>query len=1095
MRSRTAAAAIAAFALTTTAAAQQVSSNWYRNPAISPDGRTVVFTHAGDLYSVPVGGGRAIPLTLTDAHEDFPVWSPDGETLAFASDRAGSMDIYTMQAAGGDATRLTYHSAADVPTDFAPDGSAVLFQSARLDHVNSVYFPSGVLNEVYLVPLTGGTPEQVLTNAAVNARYSADGTQIIYEDRKGYEDPLRKHHTSSIARDIWVYDIATREHTQLTTHENEDRNPHLTSDGDVYFLSERDGDSNIYRMDPEPDAPARRLTEFEHHPVRELSISDNGRLAFSWHGDIYTMRGRGRPDLIEIELAIDTGAGTMQTENETRGANDFAVSPNGKEIAFTLRGDIFVTSVDFGTTRRITATPEQERTPSFHPEGRRLAYAGERDGSWNIYEASLTDDDELYFFSATAIEEEPLVATEFEEFQPGYSPDGEKLAYVYRRDAVNVLDLESGRSVTALGADEFYSYADGDHWYHWAPDSNWLAVHYYDASLGFYADVGLVKADGSGELVNLSLSGYDDSTPRFSMNGNAIVWSSGRFGERSHGSWGGERDVLGVFLNQDAWDRFRLSKEEYELQKELDEKTEEDEEGESDEDSDGEEGDDDGDSSDEDQEDKADPIELDIDGLDIRRSRMTIHSSSLGDFYLTNDGDKLFYLAAFEGGQDLWLRDFREGSTKILAKLGGGGASFQMSPDESAIFLLSGGGLAKVDPSTGERKPISFSAEIDADHHAERAYFLDHVWRQTKKKFYDPGMHGVDWAFYREQYEPKLGGVHTDRDFAEVLSEMLGELNASHTGGFYRGGGDSNTATAALGVFFDDSYNGPGFRIAEIMHNSPLDRAELDVEVGDVIFAIDGVELGEGVNYFHQLENKSGKRTRLTIRRGRDDTDVVVKPISLGAENQLRYERWITTRRDLVEELSGGRLGYAHVRGMNDASFRAFYQDVMGRHYDKEAIIVDTRFNGGGWLHDDLVTFLTGTQYVTIYPRSDASPTTSYVGDSAKRWNKPSIVVMSESNYSDAHFFPWAYTEVGAGETVGMPVPGTATAVWWETLHTGTITFGIPQVGTKGAAGTYLENDQLEPTHKVALPPEAASTGRDTQIEAAVRVLLNQLDS
>ena len=237
-----------------------------------------------------------------------------------------------------------------------------------------------------------------------------------------------------------------------------------------------------------------------------------------------------------------------------------------------------------------------------------------------------------------------------------------------------------------------------------------------------------------------------------------------------------------------------------------------------------------------------------------------------------------------------------------------------------------------------------------------------------------------------------------------------------------------------------------------------------------------------------------GDRVRLSVdHQNGESHEHVVKPISLGAESGLLYDRWIDQRDAIVKEASNGRIGYAHVRGMNDSSFRAFYEKVMGEDYETEALIVDTRFNGGGWLHDDLATFLTGKTYVELYPRNDLAPGKKYHGDPSTRWVKPSCVVMSESNYSDAHFFPWVYTELEIGPTIGMPVPGTATAVWWETLFTGDLIFGIPQVGTKGAGGYYLENTELQPTYEVPLPPEDAAAGTDTQLLKAVEVMLEKV--
>lgn len=1074
-------------------AVAQVSSDWFRHPAVSPDGSTIIFSHAGDLYTVPVAGGRAIPLTVHQAYETRPVWSRDGQTIAFASDRYGNFDIFVMPATGGEATRLTFHEADDLPSDFTADGGAIIFESSRLDDVDSSLHPSGILAELYSVPVAGGTPDMLLTTPAINARYADAGARILYEDRKGYEDEHRKHHTSSVARDIWIYNPATGEHTQLTTHAAEDRDPVMAPDGMVYFLSERAGDFNLFRMRPGDENSAEQITFFEDHPVRHLSRADDGTTVFSWHGDIYAMAPGGGAERIDIEIAVDTAGDEARLASESRGAGDFAVSPSGKEIAFIVRGEVFVTSVDFATTKRITDTPEQERSVDFAPDGRTIVYAGERDGSWNLYAATIADDDEQYFFSATKIDEKPLVATDADEFQPLYSPDGTKVAYLHNRSTLKVLDVASGDTVTALPGTAYYSYSDGDYTFAWAPDSQWLTIHYYARGRAFVNEIGVVRADGSQtEATNITNSGYDDSNPQFAMAGGAILFASDRYGERSHGSWGSESDVIGAFLTQDALDKFTLSKEEYELKKEREEKAEKDKK----KDEEKKEGDDGEDAGDADKDDAVEPIEIDLDGLETRFRRLTINSSALGDFAMTPDGDKLFYLAQFEDGYDLWVHDFREESTKILKKLGAGGASMELSEDGKTIFLASRGGLSKIDAASGEQKNIAFYAQMTIDGAGERAYLFDHVWRQVQQKWYDRNLHGVDWDFYRAQYEPKLAGVRNNRDFAILLSEMLGELNGSHTGARYRPSPPEGAArTASLGVFFDRDFEGPGFRIAEIIEGGPLDKAELDIEAGMTIVAIDGVRLDATTNLYAQINNKAGDRVRLTLAGADGEFDQVVQPVSLGAEGQLLYERWVRARRDLVEELSDGRLAYMHVRGMNDAAYRDFYGEVLGRHFDKEALIVDTRFNGGGWLHDDLATFLTGTRYVDLHPRDDESPDVFYHGDSSWRWTKPSAVVMSEGNYSDAHFFPWVYTQLEIGPTIGMPVPGTATAVWWEGLHTGDIVFGIPQVGTKGMDGTYLENQQLEPTVKVTLPPEAVAEGRDTQLEAAVRVLLEQLDS
>lgn len=1101
--------------------AADVTGNWFRNPALSPDGTTIVFTHAGDLYAVPIEGGRAIPLTLHEADDTAPVWSRDGRLIAFASDRNGNYDVYVMPAEGGPATRLTFHSADDIPSAFTPDGTGVIFSSSRLGDAGSALFPAGPLSQLYTVDLAGGTPVMMLTTPALRARYDRAGTRLVYEDRKGFENEFRKHHQSSVARDVWVYDTRAGVHSRLTDFAGEDRDAHFSADGArIYFLSEREGDSNVFVM-PAAGGVARRLTSFEHHPVRDLSVAADDRIVFSWHGDLYRLTPRG-PELIPITIAVDGRGLEPARRTERGGATEFAVSPNGKEVAFVLRGEVFVTSTEFGTTRRITTTPEQERSVSFSPDGRTLLYAGEREGSWNLYEAKLADEDELYFFSATKFDERALLATSADEFQPAYSPDGKKVAYLHNRHTLKVLDIESGESVTALDGTWFYSYSDGDHWFRWSPEGEWLAVHYYDRNRIWAGEIGLVRADGSSDRpVNISNSGYDDNAPAWGMDGGVIFWSTDRYGNKAHGSWGGHLDIAAAFLTQDAFDRFRMSKEEYQLNKELDEKKKEREKNEKEEtekkakengdtppadesDDSAEPSDDDAAkvdaASDEAEDEKPEPLKFESEGLEARTVRLTRHASDLAGAELSPDGKKLYYLAKFEKGYDLWEQDYHEGSTKILAKLGAGSASMTMDKKGENLFVLADGTLSKIALPSGERKGIAFAAELIADAHAERRHMFEHVRRQVQDKFYREDLHGVDWAFYRAQYEPKLPGIHHNRQMTELLSELLGELNASHTGAYYRVPGRPGAAsTAALGAFLEPVHD--GMKIVEIMDRSPLAKAALGVEPGMTITHVDGVEITPTTNFNALLDAKAGVRVRLTLAPVRapggdadgEPIDRVVMPISLGEESQLRYERWVRQRRAIVDELSGGRLGYAHVRSMNDSSFRDFYAEVMGRSFDRKALIVDTRFNGGGWLHDDLVTFLSGQNYVNLYPRNDEDPRRQWAGDPYRRWDRPSIVVMSEGNYSDAHFFPWAYKELGIGETVGMPVPGTATAVWWETLHTGDIVFGIPQVGTKGVGGDYLENQQLEPDHEARITPEDAAAGRDTQLEKAVEVLLRGL--
>lgn len=1052
-----------------------VNSDWYRHSAISPDGNTILFGYKGDIYSVSSEGGAARPLTIHSAWDGCPVWSHDGKHIAFSSDRHGSLDVFVMPAEGGPATRLTHHSTDDTPSDFSPDDSSVLFASARTEGATSSIFPTSRLAELYEVSTTGGTPRMVTTVPASEARYSEDGKQILYRDEKAYEIDLRKHDTSAFARDVWRFDLESGSHTQLTDFQGGDHNPVWNRNGGVYYLSE-DGQNNfnVWRMDAD-GKNKKQISEFDTHPVRNLSISNEGMLAFTQHGSIYTQSAGKEPKRLELSFSTDTQSNSYVTTQLQSGITEFAVSPNGKEIALVARGEIFVTSRDFRTTRRITNTPEQERSISFHKDGRTLLFAGERGGKWKLYEATIGDEDEKYFFAATKIDEEEIYSAETESFQPVYSPNGEKVAFLSGRDEIQVLDRESGETNVALGKEHNYSYTDGDISFAWSADSQWLIADYAARDRLFVPNIGIFPADGSAQPIDISHSGYQDSSPLWSRSGDVVYWASSRFGQRDHGSWGREFDVMATFLTQDAYDKFTLGKEQFELAKEL--KSENDEK------------DSDKDASDDSK--GAKPIEIQWDNLDDRTIRLTGNSASIQQAYLTKDGSKLYYVAGSSTGTELLVRDFREDSTNRVTKLGGGG--FEISQDEKTIFVMAGGSLSYSPLGDSYKpKPVSYDAVMELKPDAERDFMFEHAWRQIKDKFYNPNFHGIDWDAMKVAYQAKLPSIGNNRDFAHLMAEMTGELNASHIGVSYRPrSARGSDRTASLGVIFDMTDTSGPLTIVEVLDKSPLSKAKSRIKAGMKLTAIDGVTLDANSNFASLLNNKAGKRVRLSINR-EDGTrfEEVMMPISTGAEGQLMYERWVKNRRKLVEELSGGRLGYVHVRGMNDASFRVVYSEVLGQNFDKEAIVIDTRWNGGGWLHNDLAKLFMGKEYVTMHVRGR-----EYRGDSLDQWNKPSILVMGEGNYSDAHAFPFTYDALDIGEMVGMPVPGTMTAVWWETTLSGDVRFGVPQVGMKNKQGEYLENNQTEPEHLVKNDPESSAAGEDKQIAKAVEVMLQQLDA
>ena len=1059
---------------------------WLRYPAISPDGQKILFEYKGDIWVVPASGGNAMPMTLSESYESNPVWSHDGKSIAFASDRYGNFDVFVMPATGGEAKRLTYHSAREVPSSFTADDSAVLFAAARQDAPANAQFPTGGMTELYSVPVAGGRVSQVLTSPANDATVSSKGDKIIFHDYKGYESDWRKHHTSAVTRDIWVYDVPSKKYTQLISWKGEDRNPVFDSnDNDFYYLSEQSGSFNVWKSSlARPDKSAQ-ITKLAKHPVRFLTRAKNGTMAFSYDGELYTVKAGGEPAKVRVGIATDGREAIEKIVPVNGGMTEATLSPNGKEFAFVFRGEIFVSSLDGKMVKRITNTPWQERSVSFSPDGRSLVYAAEKDNNWNIYTISLARKEEPYFYASTTNKQEAIVATPAEEFQPLFSPDGKQVAYLEDRDTIKVYDIASKLSHVVLPSDKNYSYADGDQYFEWSPDSKWLLVSYGLEGRIFTPEVGLVAADGKTEVHNLTQSGYDDISPKFAMDGKMIVWGSTREGSFAQGGGPTSLDVFGMYLTKETFDRSKLSKEELALAKDIEEREKKD--------------------ADEKAKAggpsaspspsptptpaKSKDIKIDWDGITDRKNRLTVNTSGISDWVLSKDGEKLFYLTNFEKGNDLWVTETRTKDTKVFNKLGANRASMELSADGKFLFVLADGKAMKIDVESAKVEPASVNTEMVLNYSAEKAYIFDHSWRQFKEKLIFPDLQKVDWDYYHTAYRRFLPYINNNYDFAEMMSEMLGEMNVSHTGAYYNANFPNTDATASLGVLYDYAYTGDGVKIAEVIQGGPVDLAASSIKAGNIIEAIDGEKIDASSDFFKLLNRRAGKFMLLSVFDSATNRrwDETVKPINRGEEGELLYKRWVRQRRAEVDRLSGGKIGYVHVRSNNDASMRTVFEEALGLNLGKEAIIVDTRFNGGGNIHEQLSDFLSGKKYFDVVPHG------KYVGyQPGDKWIKPSIVLIGESNYSDAHLFPLAYKAKGLGKLLGMPVPGTGTFVWWENQIDPSIRFGIPMGCWRTLDGKCAENVQTEPDIMVRNEPDILASGRDQQIEAAVAELMKK---
>jgi tricorn protease len=1131
--------------------AEQSRVGYPRMPSLSPDGSTIVFTWAGDLWAVGSEGGIASRLTTHPADDLRSAFSPDGSTLVFESERDGSRNLYAMPVSsengrmvGGAVRRLTLSDRSLSLSGFDAQGDAVLV------HANlkpSMY--RGV--NMWTVPLDGGPIEPLTDAFGLMPRMTADGSRVLFTrqrdlwDRPAYQGPA--------AGDVWAMDTNTGRFTQLTSFDGNDANGFGLPDGSTIYVSSRHGQNNVWRMPAgrtDADGP-RRLTNFapqegEHtigHGVLDLNVSHDGSTAaFLVWDRLYTLdltARDARPQAVEIYASGDSQ--TLDTRQETldRQVDEAALSPDGKTLAVVARGEVFIRSTEEDRpTRRVTFTSGREQDIAWSPDNQYLYFSSDEDGEFAIYRATVSlsredlrpqdaeaeaepeadeaeapeaedpaegepaeeneeevqdeqnegepqeeakEDDEAEkedavdhgkrWAEALRFEVSPFIESDERTVRPMPSPDGYRLLYLRERGDLWLRDLASGEDRLV-----FESWNEPD--VQWASDSRHIV--YEVADLDFNADVWLLDLEAQdADPINITRHPDIDTAPRLSHDGKVMVFLSDRAGE----NW--SYDAYAVLL-----DRSLEGKTDYELAEYFKEAAKAvAKKGKID-------------TPDFGTPAERTPLEFDAESAWQRVRRLT-SLSGVGNLALTPGGERVLFTSDIDGSTSLFSVDYKGEDRKTVQS--GGVSQVRVTPDGSKALFIRSGQATTAKPAGGGSETLGINATVRIDVAAEQAQKFRDAANMLGREFYHPTLKGLDWEGLTERYLELARVTRTPDEFHQVATLLMGELNGSHLG---IGGGTQlydapSIRTGYLGI--DAKPVDGGYEVTYVLPEGPAWRDASRLHVGDVITAINGKPLSpEGgqpaMDLSEAMAGTAGEETLLDVRPAdpAGPRYVLIVPTSSGGESNLRYEDGVRQRRARVEELSDGRVGYLHIRGMNEPSLRDFERDLFAAANGKDGLLIDVRDNGGGWTTDVLLSSLTAPRHAYTIPRGakpDDVPQDAYPRDRRLiyGYSRPIAVLCNENSYSNAEIFSHAIKTTGRGPLVGQQTYGAVISTGSYRLIDGT-TVRRPFRGWYLPDGTDMENNGAMPDVLVKVEPGNEVEGVDPQLEAAVRAVMEDLE-
>lgn len=1061
-----------------------------RYPSYS-NGR-IAFTYLGDIWVADENGQNIQRLTVNKARDAYPRFSPDGKWIAFSSDRNGNLDVYIIPASGGTPRQLTHHSADDTVLGWTPDGSGVLFSSQRGEDFMGL---------LYVVSVNGGMPWRAGPDMGNAASYSPDGNRIAYNP-KG-QVYWRKYYRGAYATDVWIEDVATKKFSQLTDFDGLDSWPMWGRDGNIYFVSDRDGGglTNIWR-ESDGGGKADKVTSFKSGDVRFPSISADGKTIVFEHDFGVWKLDTSSKKVTPIKLDID--AETEENDSEMRAfaseADDYDLAPNARRVAVSVHGEVFTVPVEEGDIKQLTDSPARDRAVAYSPDGKWVSFISDASGREELYVAA-TDG---------AGQAQKLTDIDALKFGYNWSPDSKDIAFVSSDNKLRKVNVSS-KQLTELDASRYGNMSTPE----WSPDGKWLTYSKADASRT--TDIYVISSSGTDkEAHKVTFDSYDERSPRFSPDGRKVFFV--RTDSVGGGGGFGNASVQIYSVGLEKLERDPDDPEERPETPAMQGPTAEGEDG-------------------------AGPqrrptgprppheTKMDWAGMKRRTRQVTRMPFPISSFTVTPDSRTLVFVttepgATFTTPVIYSIQEDGKRLTRITAGgpptgegEGGGGGGFgggigdlNISRDGRTLFFternaiysigLGGGGAAAATAAAarptgagegaGARRRINFNVRVKINRPAEWAEMFGDAWRTMKYRFYDPNMHGMDWDAAKAKYEPLVKDVGDRQELMNIINEMIGELNASHTGAAPPPGGRAGgVSTGYLGVELEPDKAAGRYKVSYIYEDGPADKDWVKVNVGDYLIAIGGKEVKVGDEYWELLNDRLNRKVEVAFNN-KPTMDGAwktrIETVNSGAYSNLRYDRWVKERRQKVDEMSNGRIGYLHIRAMDPPSLRKFEKEIR-EFRNKEALIIDQRWNGGGNIEQELLAILVQREYQVWQPRgveASGRPFAGYFG--------PKVVLQNWRSASNAEMFPAGFKALGLGKTIGTPTMGAVIGTGSYSLIDGS-TVRTPGVGVylADAKHTNMENYGVQPDIRIDNAPEDNLAGRDRQLETAVEELMKQI--